>query len=460
MKTNIAAIRLQQHNYFLQGHTKSLSNRSGLLRKLALEIRQQTPNIHQALQSDLRKPEVEALASETMVVLNDIQFTLKHLKSWAKPRRVSAAYLNFPSKDWILAEPYGQTLHISPWNYPFQLAMAPVIGAVAAGNTVVLKPSELSPATSAIVESIISKVFDPGFVAVIQGGPEVASVLLKERWDYIFFTGGVQVGKIVAKAAAEQLTPTTLELGGKNPCLIEKTANLKVAARRIVWGKFFNCGQTCIAPDYMLVDKKVKNAFVEHLVREIQNAYTENPQNSLDYGRIINAKHFDRLMGYIENQRLLWGGVSNKEDLYIAPTLVEVEQFDTALMQEEIFGPILPIVEFDRIETAQNIIRSYEKPLSFYVFSENKKLAQKLMNGFSFGGGAINDTIVQFANPKLPFGGVGHSGMGHYHGKASFDTFTHYKPFIYRPTWIDIPFRYAPYKNKHKFIKFFLSLFQ
>lgn len=460
MNNSIEDLINHQRSYFKSGKTLDVSYRKKLLKLLSKEIQERGKEIHKALFADLGKPYVEVVASELSVVLNDINYLIKNLKNWSRPKRIPSSPLNFPSSDWILAEPYGCTLHISPWNYPFQLALGPLVGAVAAGNTVVLKPSENASHTSKIVAEILENVFEKGFVAVVQGGPEIASKLLSMRWDYIFFTGGVDIGKIVARAAAENLTPTTLELGGKNPCIVDDSANIKISAKRIVWGKFFNCGQTCIAPDYLLVHESIQSEFVEALKKEIVRAYGNEIKQSADYGRIVNSNHHNRLTKLLDNQQILFGGQSDTDSLFFAPTLVEVNHLDSELMRHEIFGPILPIMTYSNLDEVHEIIYSFEKPLSFYMFSQRKKVAKKLLEMHSYGGGAINDTIIQFANPRLPFGGVGHSGMGSYHGKASFDTFTHYKPYIYRPTWLDIPFRYAPYKNKGKLIKHFLKYFQ
>jgi len=339
-------------------------------------------------------------------------------------------------------------LIISPWNYPFQLALCPLISAVAAGNSVVLKPSELTPNTSKIITEIVSKVFSKNHVEVIEGGVEVSQNLLSQKWDYIFFTGSVPVGKIVAKAAAEFMTPVTLELGGKNPCIIDETANIKLAAKRIVWGKFINAGQTCIAPDYLLVQKKVKSELIEHLKQEIVNAYSEKPELSPDYTRIINSRNWERLCNLIETEKVLFGGQSNSEDCYLAPTLIDETSLDSPVMKEEIFGPILPIVSYENESELEGIISKYDKPLSLYVFTTKSKFANKIIQQFSFGGGCINDTVIHFSNNRLPFGGVGNSGIGAYHGKMSFDIFSHKKAIVKKANWLDLPMRYAPYKGK------------
>ena len=404
--------------------------------------------IIQALHDDFKKPAFESVLTETSQVVLELKHVIKNMKKWAKPRRVFPSLLNFPSKDYIYKEPYGKVLIIAPWNYPFQLALCPLISAVAAGNQVVVKPSELTPKTSEIIVKIIHKVFDKNHVEVVEGGIEVSQKLLSERWDYIFFTGSVAVGKIVAQAAAENLTPVTLELGGKNPCIIDETANLKLAAKRIVWGKFVNAGQTCIAPDYILVQKNMKKHFVNFLKEEITKAYGENPEESPDFARIINAKNWQRLVDLIEPEKVVFGGESNPKDNYIAPTLVEETALESPIMQEEIFGPILPILTYKKESEIAAVISRFEKPLALYVFSENPGFQKRIIQNYSFGGGCVNDTIIHFANKRLPFGGVGHSGIGAYHGNLSFDTFSHQKSIVKKANWLDLPLRYAPYQDK------------
>ncbi|POY40520.1 aldehyde dehydrogenase [Flavobacterium alvei] len=406
-----------------------------------------------ALYFDFKKPAFEAVLTETGYVISELKETIKNINKWAKPRRVFPSLLNFPSKDYIYKEPYGKVLIISPWNYPFQLALCPLISAFAAGNEVVLKPSELTPKTSEIITKIISKVFDKKDVTVIQGGIEVSQQLLSERWDYIFFTGSVAVGKIVAKAAAENLTPVTLELGGKNPCIIDETANLKLAAKRIVWGKFMNAGQTCIAPDYILIQKNMKSHFVDYMKEEIIKAYGDNPSDSPDFARIINTKNCQRLINMIDQKKVIFGGQNDIKNNYIAPTLIDENSIDSELMKDEIFGPILPIITYEKEKQIDAVISKYEKPLAFYLFSENRTFTKHLIQKYSFGGGCVNDTMVHFSNKRLPFGGVGHSGIGAYHGILSFDTFSHKKSILIKSNLLDLPFRYAPYKGKLATIK-------
>jgi len=455
----ISKIVNDQKAYFQTKATYSLAFRKNMLIRLKTEIIKNEKNIIDALYADFKKPPFESVLSETGLVLSELDLTIKKLNSWAKPKRVFPSFLNFPSTDKIYYEPYGTVLVIAPWNYPFQLSILPIIAAIAAGNTVVLKPSELTPNTSKIINSILNNVFEERFVAVVEGDAKIAAELLKNQWDYIFFTGSVQVGKIVAQAAAIHLTPTTLELGGKNPCIIDHSANIKLSAKRIVWGKFLNAGQTCIAPDYIIIHNTVKQHFIDALKIEIENSYSQRPQDSEDFARIINLKNLIRLKKLIENENIVFGGEVNEETLYVSPTVIDEPDLNSEVMKDEIFGPILPILSYKDEEDISNIIIKYNKPLSLYVFSNNKTFAEKMITNFSFGGGAINDTIIHFANPKLPFGGVGSSGIGAYHGKHSFYTFSHKKPVVKRGNWLDVPLRYAPYKGKIKLLKFFLKYF-
>lgn len=431
----------------------NINYRKESLKKLLSVLIQYEDEIVVALYKDFKKSEFEAVVTETSYVVSELKHTIKNIDKWAKPQWVLPSLLNFPSSDYILSEPYGKVLIIAPWNYPYQLALCPLIAAVAAGNEVVVKPSELTPNTSAVIKKIISEVFDKEHVEVIEGGIEVSQQLLSLRWDYIFFTGSVTVGKIVAKAAAEFLTPVTLELGGKNPCIIDEDCNIKLTAKRIVWGKFINAGQTCIAPDYLLVHHKIKSKLINALKEEIILAYGENPELSTDFPRIVNHKNWLRLTSFLENETILFGGKTNESENYIAPTLLDESKLESLVMKDEIFGPILPILSYKDETEIENIILKYEKPLSLYVFSNNIKWAKKITKKYSFGGGCINDTVIHFSNNKLPFGGVGNSGIGAYHGRLSFDTFSHKKSIVRKHNWIDLPFRYAPYKNKLKIIK-------
>lgn len=448
-----------QKTFFKSQKTKDVAFRKACLISLREELKKREKQIAKAMYEDFRKPEFETVMTETGIVINELNLAIRKLHSWAKSRCVIPVLVNFPSTSHIYKEPYGTVLIIAPWNYPFQLVFSPLIGAIAAGNTVVIKPSEHSANTSRVVSEIIAAVFDPAHVTVIEGEVAVAARLLRERWDYIFFTGSVAVGKIVAKAAAEHLTPATLELGGKNPCIVDETAVLKLAAKRIVWGKFINCGQTCIAPDYVLVHESVKHDFVEHCKNEIVQTYGENPRLSTDYARIINFHNFEVLQHKIAGEKLLAGGITDSKDLYFSPTLIDNPRMDSPVMKNEIFGPILPVISYKNEEELNSIIGSYEKPLALYVFTNHVKFMKRIIANHSFGGGTINDTIVHFANHRLPFGGVGHSGIGAYHGRHSFDTFSFEKGITTRYNWLDLPVRYAPYRDKMKALKFFMKWF-
>jgi aldehyde dehydrogenase (NAD+) len=427
------------------------------LKKLLYLIQKNEEAIIKALHDDFKKSAFEAVLTETSYVITDLKQTINSINTWAKPKRVLPSILNFPSSDSIYSEPYGKVLIIAPWNYPFQLALCPLIAAVAAGNQVVVKPSELTPNTSAIIAKIITKTFHKNHVEVIEGDVAIAQQLLALRWDYIFFTGSVSVGKIVSKAAAQFMTPVTLELGGKNPCIVDETADLKLAAKRIVWGKFVNAGQTCIAPDFVLIHEKIKLEFISFLKQEIINSYGKNPELSADFPRIINAKNWQRLCDLLIGNQIIMGGEANPSSHYIAPTLVDEPSLDSLIMKDEIFGPILPLISYTTENDIKAIISRYEKPLALYVFSTNSGFSNKIINDFSFGGGCVNDTMIHFANKRLPFGGVGHSGIGAYHGKRSFDTFSHKKAVVKKANWLDLPMRYAPYEGKLKAIRNFLK---
>lgn len=423
------------------------------------EVLKMEDAICDALYADFKKPKFEALATETQLLLAELKHAIKHLSIWSRPNPVDFSWTNFPSKDWIQPEPYGKVLIISPWNYPFMLAMAPLVGAIAAGNTVVLKPSELSPNTSKIIAKIITAVFPPEYVAVVEGGVEVSQALLAEKWEYIFFTGSTRVGKVIYQSAAENLTPVTLELGGKNPCIVDETASINLAAKRIAWGKFINAGQTCLAPDYILVHQSVKGKLVEQLKKNIVKFYGEDVQSSTDFARMATEKHYEELKQSLEGEDLLFGGTCSDADLYISPTLVNEPQIQSGLMEGEIFGPILPIVSYSTQEDLDRYVLHYPESLALYVFSKNRKFQKEIMGRYRFGGGAINDTVIHISNKNLPFGGVGHSGMGGYHGKHSFDLFSHQKSVVKRANWLDVPMRYAPYNIPIRWVKRIRHLF-
>ncbi len=445
---NVKEIVDNQRIYFKSGETKSYSFRKYALLQLKRNIEEYKNDISTALWKDLRKSEFEAYLTEIAVVTSEIGCALKNLKKWMKAERKSTPLISFPSSSKIVKEPYGVVLIISPWNYPFQLVMSPLIGAIAAGNCVVIKPSPSALATRNIMDVIISKSFDKRYIALINADNENTNLLLKEPFDYIMYTGGVEYGKNVMRAAAEYLTPVTLELGGKSPCIVDSDANLKVAARRIIWGKLLNCGQTCIAPDYLMVHTAVKSQLVKYLITEITNQFGDDAMLSPDYPRIINTAQYDRLVSLLKDGDIIEGGQTDDKQRYIAPTLLENVTLDSKTMQEEIFGPILPIIEFDTLTKAIDYINSNEKPLALYYFGESSKNANLVISTTSSGGACINDLIMQAANPNVPFGGIGNSGMGAYHGKYSFDTFSHSKAVIKTTTAFNIDMKFAPYKNK------------
>lgn len=442
-----------QKAFFESGGTQDVDDRIKKLKTFKKIVERREKEISEALYKDFKKPEFETYATETALILSEIKSFTKNLKKWAKPQKVKSTWLNFPSSDYIYPQPYGQVLVLAPWNYPFQLSVSPAIGAIAAGNTVVIKPSEFAPATSQLTKEIFAEVFPEEQVAVVLGGVTASEELLKQKWDYVFFTGSVPVGRIVAKAIAPNLTPATLELGGKNPCIIHSSAKLDLAAKRIVWGKFINAGQTCISPDYIIIDKKKKTEFTEAVKREIKAAFGEDPKNSEDYARIINKKNFERLQAMLEGQTIITGGQTDANDNYIAPTLLNEPSLDTEVMEDEIFGPILPVLTYSEENDLEKILSRYPDPLALYVFAEDKKFSEKILQKYRFGGGAVNDVVIHIANKNLPFGGVGTSGYGTYHGKFSFDTFTHKKAISKRSTRIDVPLRYAPYEGKLSLIK-------
>ncbi|WP_273568978.1 aldehyde dehydrogenase [Maribacter halichondriae] len=449
----------KQRDFFATGKTKEVSFRKKALKRLQKEIILKEDAICDAIYTDFKKPRFETLATETQFVLADIKHTLKKINYWAQPERVSSTLMNWPSSDYIYNEPYGTVLIIAPWNYPFQLAIAPIIGAISAGNTAIIKPSELTPNTSKIVAEIIKKVFGPEYVSVVEGGVEIAQQLLSEKWDYIFFTGSTRVGQIVYESAAKHLTPVTLELGGKNPCIVDETAAIEIAAKRIAWGKFLNAGQTCIATDYILVHNSVKEKLVDALKESITSFYGENVENSTDYARTVNKKHYSGLKEMLKGEEILFGGQYNDADNYLAPTLVNEPKMDGKLMEGEIFGPILPIISYGKEADIDRHIKNHGKPLATYVFSKRKSFQKNIINKYSFGGGAINDTVIQITNKNLPFGGVGGSGIGAYHGKTSFELFSHQKAIIKKGTWFDPPLRYPPYNLPMRFVKMVKNLF-
>lgn len=455
-KLDIKAAIALQREFFATGKTKSYEFRKTQLEKLEKLIKEHDQIILDALHQDLRKPAIEAFGSEVLGSISEIKYILKHLRTWMKPQKVSTPLNLFPSSSSIHTEPLGVVLIVAPWNYPFSLTMQPLLGAIAAGNCAILKPSEHTPNTSRVIAQIINNNFDPSFITVIEGGIETNQALLAEKFDHIFFTGGTAIGKIVMAAAAKHLTPVTLELGGKSPCIVDATCDLEITAKRIIWGKFYNCGQTCIAPDYLLVQKSIKPILLEKLISYIKTFFGDNPQQSADLGRIVNERQFDRLVGLLDEGKILTGGQYDRGDRYIAPTLIDQVSPDAKVMAEEIFGPILPILEYDQIEEAIALVNAQPKPLALYLFSKNEQLQQRIVQEVAYGGGCFNDIILHVGNPELPFGGVGNSGIGSYHGKASFDTFSHRKSILKNSFRFDLKWRYPPYTMSLETLKKFI----
>ena len=442
----------RQRQFFATGQTQDVAFRIQQLRRLRQAVKTNQEKIVQALKADLHKPVFETYLSELLPV-HEIDYALKHLRAWAKPKPVSLPWEQLPGTAQIYPEPLGVVLIISPWNYPFQLALSPLIGAIAAGNCAILKPSEISSHTSQALAQIVESTFDPDYVAVVEGGVEASQALLAEKFDHILFTGGEQVGKIVMAAAAQHLTPVTLELGGKSPCIVDADVVLDIAAKRIVWGKCLNAGQTCVAPDYVLVDRAIKADFLAALKLTLQHFYPDDPAQSPDYARIISDKHYHRLVSLLDQGDIVIGGQTNPAERYIAPTVIEGVSWSDPVMQEEIFGPILPVIEYSNLDDAIALINQRPKPLALYFFSESKEKQAKVLRETSSGGIGINETAMHLAVPSLPFGGVGDSGIGAYHGKTGFDTFSHYKSVIRKPFWLDLPIRYPPYKGKLGLVK-------
>ncbi len=455
---DIQALVEKQRSYFATGSTRPVVFRLQALERLREEIRKREPQIHEALKQDLHKSDFESYMTETGLTLSELGYMKKHLRGYARPKRSLSPLAQFHSKSFRMREPYGVVLIMSPWNYPFMLCMEPLAGAIAAGNCCILKPSAYAPATSAVIRELIEAVFPPEYVAVVEGGRAENTALLEQRFDYIFFTGGVTVGKLVMEKASRHLTPVTLELGGKSPCIVEESANLKIAARRLAFGKYLNAGQTCVAPDYLLVQDSVKEPFLALLKQEIRNMYGEKPLENPDYPKIINEKHYRRILGLLEGETVLTGGEANETTLQIAPVILDGVKAEAPVMQEEIFGPVLPVLTFSSVDEAERFVREREKPLACYIFTTRKDVEKRLLQNLSFGGGCVNDTIIHLATSRMGFGGVGSSGMGSYHGKWSFETFSHEKSIVKKYNWIDLPIRYQPYtKGKEKLLKFFLK---
>ena len=451
----IELIFSEQKKFFELGKSKNIDFRINELKKLKKIIQKNEEEILLALKKDLGKSNFEAYATEVGIIYDEINLHIKNIRKWAKREKRSSPIVHYPSKSYVYKEPYGVTLIIGPFNYPFQLVLAPLIGAISAGNTAIIKPSENTINTAKLLEKIINNNFDKGYIRVVDplGGKEVVSYLLDLPFDYIFFTGSVRVGKIVMEKAAKNLTPVTLELGGKSPCIVDSDADINLAAKRIVWGKFLNAGQTCVAPDYLFIHKNIKDKFLKALVKEIKNQFGENIKKSPDYPRIVNTISLERFSNYLKDGEIYFGGEIDKETLYMEPTILTNVKLESLVMTDEIFGPILPVIEFNDLNEIISIINKREKPLALYYFSESNKKIEYVIERTSAGGVTINDTIIHVANGNLPFGGVGPSGLGKYHGKDSFNTFTHTKSVMKRGTFIEFKIRFAPYNDRIKLLR-------
>lgn len=438
----------KQRTYYKSGATIPVSFRIEQLKKLYATVKKYEMEVNDALKADLGKSHYEGFMCEVGLVLSEISYMIRNTKKFAKRKTVYTPLAQFASHSFKQPVPYGNTLIMSPWNYPFLLTIDPLVDAIAAGNTAIVKPSAYSPSTSQMIEKIITECFSPEYVAVVTGGRAENAALLEQKFDFVFFTGSQTVGKEVLRHTAENLTPVVLELGGKSPCIVDASANIKLAAKSIVFGKYLNCGQTCVAPDYILCERSIKDAFVAEVVKQIKLQYGENPLENKDYGKIINEKHFNRLCGLIAPSKVVIGGETNPKTCQIAPTVMDNVTETDAVMGEEIFGPIMPILTFDDFDTVVENLKEKEKPLALYLFTSNKKHMKRVTTELSYGGGCINDVIIHLATSEMGFGGVGESGMGSYHGKDGFDTFSHYKSIVDKKTWLDLPMRYQPYKNK------------
>ena len=455
----IQALLETQRTYYKSGVTIPVAFRIEQLKKLYTAVKKYETEINNALTADLGKSHYEGFMCETGMVLSELSYMIRHTGKFAKRKRVRTPLAQFASHSYVQPMPYGNTLIMSPWNYPFLLSIDPLINAIAAGNTAIIKPSAYSPATGKIIERIISECFAPEYVAVVTGGRSENTALLDQKFDFVFFTGSQAVGKEVLRHTAEHLTPAVLELGGKSPCIVDASANIQLAAKRIVFGKYLNCGQTCVAPDYILCDHTVKDKFVSEVIKQIKLQYGDAPLENNDYGKIVNEKHFSRLCGLIDPDKVIFGGETNPATCQIAPTVMDNVTEQDAVMGEEIFGPIMPILTFDDFDQLIDTLKDKDKPLALYLFSNNKSQIHRVTTELSYGGGCINDVIIHLATSEMGFGGVGESGMGSYHGKAGFDTFTHYKSIVDKKNWIDLPMRYQPYtstffeKLLHMFLK-------
>lgn len=458
-KEQISILFEKQKKYYKTGATIPVKFRIQQLKKLYAAVKKYETRINDALKEDLGKSHYEGFMCETGLVLSEISYMIRHTKKFAKRKTVKTPLAQFASHSFKQPVPYGNTLIMSPWNYPFLLTIDPLADAIAAGNTAIVKPSAYSPATSKIIEKIVTECFPPEYVAVVTGGRNENAALLEQKFDFVFFTGSQAVGKEVLRHTAEYLIPTVLELGGKSPCIVDASANIRLAAKRIVFGKYLNCGQTCVAPDYILCEKSVKDEFVAQIIQQIKKQYGEKPLENKDYGKIINEKHFIRLCGLIDQSKVVIGGEVNADTCQIAPTVMDQVTEEDAVMKEEIFGPIMPILTFDDFDSMVDDLKDREKPLALYLFTNNQKHRKRVTEELSYGGGCVNDVVIHLATSEMGFGGIGESGMGAYHGKDGFDAFSHYKSIVDKKTWMDLPMRYQPYGSRiyetllHMFLK-------
>ena len=436
-----------QRTYYMEGKTRALSARIDALNRLEQSILTYEQELYQALRSDLGKSRAESYMCEVGLTLSELRYVRRHVKSWSRNRRVHTPLAQFHAASFTVQEPYGVVLIMSPWNYPMLLTLEPLIGALAAGNCCVLKPSAYSPATSAVMAKLIREAFPSDYVTVIEGGRKENEDLLNQKFDYIFFTGSQAVGKEVMRQASAHLTPVTLELGGKSPCIVDKSANLKLAARRIVFGKYLNCGQTCVAPDYVFCHQDIKDDLLKQIQKQIRKQFGKSPLDNKNYGKIINEKHFSRILNLIDSSKVVTGGNIRQETLQIEPTVMDHVTFEDAVMQEEIFGPVMPLLTFTSMDEVIHKVNSMAHPLALYIFAQDKAVINKVTSECGFGGGCVNDVIIHLATSEMPFGGFGESGMGSYHGKNGFETFSHYKSIVDKKTWIDLPMRYQPYRK-------------
>jgi aldehyde dehydrogenase (NAD+) len=445
---DIRALLEAQRAYYRSGATIPVRFRIEQLKKLYATVKKYQNEINDALTADLGKSHYEGFMCESGLVLTEISYMIRHVKKFAKRKTVATPLAQFHSHSFKQPVPYGNVLVMSPWNYPFLLTLDPLADAIAAGNTVIVKPSAYSPATSRMVETIITECFDPAYVAVVTGGRAENTALLDQKFDMIFFTGSQSVGREVLRHAAEHLTPAVLELGGKSPCIVDATANIQLAAKRIVFGKYLNCGQTCVAPDYVLCERSVKDKLLEAVKAEIRKQYGDEPLSNKDYGKIINEKHFARLCGLMDGDKVVVGGEVNSATCQIAPTVMDGVTYEDAVMGEEIFGPILPVLTFDDFDAVVDELKTKDKPLALYLFSNDRGHKKRVLSELSYGGGCINDVVIHLATSEMGFGGVGESGMGSYHGRDGFEAFPHTKSIVDKKTWLDLPMRYRPYTSK------------